>query len=75
MSPLAFFALMREWERSERRKDERVALLASTFANCLGKKESGEAFSIQDFMPQRAPQNESPEEMNQKVIDVLKGLR
>lgn len=74
MTPFAFFSLMREWERSERRKDARVARLSSTIANCLAKKEGGEAFSPEDFMPQR-PQTESPEEMNQKVIDVLKGLR
>lgn len=71
MSPAAFFALGDEWHRRERVKDERAALIA--FITARGH---GMDLEFDDFLPRRQEaEPENLEQINQRVKDVLSGLR
>lgn len=71
MAPAAYFALCDEWRQRERVKDGRTALIAFITARGAGME-----FEFDDFLPhepQAEPEN--LEQINQRVKDVLSGLR
>jgi hypothetical protein len=70
MSPAAYFALGEEWHRQERRKDERAALIAFVMGRAMGME-----IEFQDLLPQTQQEPQNADEINQRVKDVLSGLR
>lgn len=71
MAPAAFYALADEWRRREHAKDERAALIAFITARAMGMQ-----IEFADLLPHRnEPEPENLEQINQRVKDVLSGLK